>query len=77
MSFTFLRLLGKLREIREDLNASNEDEPSFLAEYRYPIVCKNKNRKAVWYVLKNVSKQMCFFIKYGGKAEMKVNGKRR
>ena len=58
------------------MNASNEDEQLSLVHDRYTIACKDKNGKAVGHVPKYVSKQMHFFIKYGERVEMKVNGAR-
>ena len=65
-------------KLREILNASNEDHPSFLIHGRYAIAHKDKNgKKTIGHVPKYVSKQMHFFIKYCGRVKMKMNGKRR
>ena len=60
-----------------NLNASNEDEPSSIVRDRYAIACKDKDGKTFGNFSKHVSKQMHFFIKYGGRVEIKVSGKRR
>ena len=59
------------------MDASNESEPSCLVHDRYVIACKVKNGNTVGDFPKYVSKQMHFFIKYGGRVEMKLNGKWR
>ena len=64
-------------KLGEILNASNEDKPSSLVHDIYTITRKGKNRKTVGHVLKHVSKQMHFFVKYGGRAGMKVNCKQQ
>ena len=58
------------------MNASNEDEPSSLVLDRYAIACKDKNGQTVGQVPQYVLKQVHFFVKYGGRVEVKVNDKR-
>ena len=60
-----------------NLNASNEDEPSSIVRDWYAIAYKDKDGKTIGNFSKHVSKQMHFFIKYGGRVEIKVSGKRR
>lgn len=59
------------------LNAIIEDVPSPLSHKRYAIACKDENGETVEHVPEYVSKQIHFFIKYGERVEMNVNGKRR
>ena len=63
-------------KLGEILNASNEDEPSFLVHDRYATACEDKNCKPGGHIPKYVSKQMYFFIKCGERIEMKVVFKR-
>ena len=64
-------------KLGEILNASNEDEPSPLVRDIYTIARKDKNETTVGHVLKYVSRQTHFFVKYGGRVDMKVNCKQR
>ena len=59
------------------MNASNEHKLSSLIHDKYAIASNDKNGKTVGHVPKFVSKEMHFFIKYGGRVEMNVNAKRQ
>ena len=59
------------------LNARNKDELFSLVHDRYAVPCKDKNGKIVRHVPKYVPKPIYFFIKYGGRVKVKVNGKKQ
>ena len=50
---------------------------SYMIHDKYAIVSKDKNGKTAERVPYCVLKEMYFFIKYGRRVKMKVNGKRR